>query len=336
MEIDKIYCGDNLEVMRSWPDACVDMCVTSPPYYGLRDYGVDGQIGLEATPEEYVAKLVAVFSEVKRVLKDDGVLWVNMGDSYWGGKGASGYELPDEAESRRVRGDTMQTSHNVPGYMNMRPTDGKHSVIKPKDLIGIPWMVAFALRADGWYLRSDIIWAKPNPMPESVTDRPTKSHEYIFLLSKSAHYYYDAEAIAEPSTDPESIAGRRPRNPRKQDLTGDPKLVQNVWKLDGTIYETRNKRDVWTVTTKPYKEAHFATFPPDLIEPCILAGSKVGGLVLDPFMGSGTTASVAITNGRHYVGIELNPEYCQLAEKRIHETPIPLFIPETSNVQRQA
>jgi DNA modification methylase len=302
----------------------VQTCVTSPPYYGLRDYGVDGQIGLEETPEAYVAKLVAVFREVRRALKDDGTLWLNLGDSYWGGKGKSGYELPDEAEERRANGETFQTGHNIPGYMDMRPTDGKHPVIKPKDLIGIPWMVAFALRADGWWLRSDIIWAKPNPMPESVTDRPTKSHEYIFLLTKSARYYYDAEAIMEDSVDEESYTGRRYRGPKTIFLQNGyaPGMSAQTFdkggpEITGKVYGKRNKRDVWTVTTKPYREAHFATFPPDLIEPCILAGSRPGDTVLDPFNGSGTTGEVAIKHHRNYIGCELNPEYIELTNRRL-------------------
>jgi DNA modification methylase len=223
-----------------------------------------------------------VFQEVKRVLKDDGTFWLNLGDSYWGGKGKSGYELPDEAETRRAKGETFQTGHNIPGYMDMRPTDGKHPIIKPKDLIGIPWMVAFALRADGWYLRSDCIWAKPNPMPESVTDRCTKAHEYIFLLSKSAKYYYDNEAIAEPAQDRPVDSWEKRKSAGAGSGTVGNGHNSSLAKGEGFSHTvgngtTRNKRDVWTVTTKPYKGAHFATFPPDLIEPCILAGTSEKG-----------------------------------------------------------
>lgn len=316
--------GNVLDVIQSLSPKSVQMIVTSPPYYGLRDYGVDGQIGLEETPEAYVDKLVRVFREVRRVLKDDGTLWLNLGDSYWGGKGRSGYELPDEAETRRANGETLQTAHNVPGYMDMRPTDGKHPVIKAKDLVGIPWMVAFALRADGWYLRSEIIWHKPNPMPESVKDRPTKAHEQIFLLSKSAQYFYDADAVREPQ-DPKSLE-RLKRGWNGNGDRGYPNGPQNhlknyMGKSDEEIAALpgRNRRTVWTVTTKPYKEAHFATFPPDLIEPCILAGSRVGDTVLDPFNGSGTTCMVAQWHTRKSIGIDLNPAYIKLAQRRINE-----------------
>ena len=292
-----LHLGDCLETLKTLPDCSVQTCVTSPPYYGLRDYGVEGQIGLEESPEAYVAKLVAVFREVKRVLKDDGTVWLNLGDSYAGsGKGG---------QSEEKRSENWQ-----PTYINKGMTYG----LKPKDLIGIPWLVAFALRADGWWLRSDIIWAKPNPMPESVTDRPTKSHEYIFLLTKSARYYYDADAIKEPSNcsgDPRAGYGRLHYRGKREGIagTGNENFV--------LITETRNKRDVWTVTTKPYKEAHFATFPPDLIEPCILAGSRPGDTVLDPFNGSGTTGEVAIKHHRNYIGCELNPEYIELTNRRL-------------------
>lgn len=310
----KLVEGDALAVLQNAKAQSFQTCVTSPPYYGLRDYGHDGQIGLEETPEQYVAKLVEVFREVRRVLRDDGTLWLNLGDSFWGGKGKSGYELPEEAEARRGRGETMQHAHNVPGYRDMRPTDGKHPVIKPKDLVGIPWMAAFALRADGWYLRSDCIWHKPNPMPESVKDRPTKAHEYIFLLSKSAKYYYDADAIKEPTATYDEY--ERDRDNTKQNNTPGRTRMAG---LIGNNYERRNKRSVWTVTTKPYKGAHFATFPPDLIEPCILAGSRENDFVLDPFCGSGTTGVVALKHGRRFVGIDLNPDYLALAEKRIQK-----------------
>lgn len=298
-----ILTGDALEQLKTIESGVVNTCVTSPPYYGLRDYGVDGQIGLEETPEQYINHLVEVFREVKRVLRDDGTLWVNIGDSYCA-----------------VR---------------------KWPSCKPKDLIGIPWMLAFALRADGWYLRQDIIWAKPNPMPESVKDRCTKSHEYIFLLSKSKQYYYDAEAIAEKSTEYERCLTNPPRfggNKYGDDETEQTRTKSGKewnptmggggtsfighkgnFKADGTPISgaTRNKRDVWTVTTKPYTEAHFAVFPPDLIEPCILAGAPFDGLVLDPFTGSGTTAVTSLQNGRNFIGVELNPKYVTMAQKRI-------------------
>ena len=411
--------GDCLAVLKGLPNQSIQCCVTSPPYYGLRDYGtakweggdmncdhkkgepkwrsrdkstiayaesqghnleswgkicgkcgairIDDQIGLEETPEIYINKLVAVFSEVKRVLKDDGTLWVNMGDSYnagrnggWAG-GNNGISRPEIAPK--------QSGVNVPG-------------LKPKDLIGIPWMLAFALRADGanspqtmyavekirtallsdyetweevpdktrnviesldreyndahkggWWLRSDIIWHKPNPMPESVTDRPTKSHEYIFLLAKSQHYYCDMDAIKEPA----AYDGRKDEQFKGAIKSydgvmpnGQPQsFAQNGharWNKDENGLRVRNKRDVWTVTTKPYKGAHFATFPPDLIEPCILAGSRIGDTVLDPFNGSGTTGAVAIKHNRDYIGIELNPAYIKLTEERLKQVqsaPIP-------------
>jgi len=362
--------GDCLETLKTIDAGSVQCVVTSPPYYGLRDYGtakweggdpgcdhqdkrtwkggrgaksekqvtnqgtqvyyfqgkceicgavrIDNQIGLEESPEAYVQKLVAVFCEVRHVLSDDGTLWLNLGDSYATGgtrQGDSG-----EMASRAV------SKHRAMGY---RPTaEG----CKPKDMIGIPWMVAFALRADGWYLRSDIIWHKPNPMPESVTDRPTKSHEHIFLFSKSATYFYDAEAIKEPasyntharvsrarldhkSAQSEKVNGIRPRKVAesgsgiKSNTSFEAALVNLV--------DSRNKRDVWTVNSHPYREAHFATFPPKLIEPCILAGSRVGDIVLDPFNGSGTTGAVAIKHHRSYIGCELNPDYIRLTNKRL-------------------
>jgi DNA modification methylase len=428
-----LHCGSALEVLKNIAAASVQTCVTSPPYYGLRNYKtakweggdtkcnhidpalaaerernrkglannadlldggnrsrdagqiskefqfrnvcgkcgatcVDSQIGLEDTPEAYVEKLVSVFREVKRVLKDDGTLWLNLGDSYWGGKGASSQAWSTENQDR----DTLQKSyHQISGKGETRPTDGKHPVIKPKDLIGIPWMVAFALRADGWYLRSDIIWHKPNPMPESVKDRCTKSHEYIFLLSKSASYFYDYKAILEPANydgrkdtrikgapkykeNGQTIArhgGERWPNTMPKNLQFDGQQPNTMHKnrakglgepqgygLSGAGFKghsgnldaggnplghnldgvpARNKRDVWTVNTKPYEGAHFATFPPALIEPCILAGSAVGDVVLDPFNGSGTTGAVALKHGRAYIGIDLNPEYLKLTEERL-------------------
>lgn len=313
----QIHLGDCIESMRQMPDQSVHCCVTSPPYFGLRDYGHDGQIGLEPTPEEFVAKLVEVFREVRRVLRDDGTLWLNLGDSYWGGKGANG--------TSKALGNAAERGYKQPRgtvVSSMRAQDALHPVLKGKDLIGIPWRVAFALQSDGWYLRQDIIWHKPNPMPESVTDRCTKSHEYIFLLSKSAKYYYDNEAIKELSADPEGSAKRY-----KTPFFVGEKHESGGYSMDGAKHTaglkefegTRNKRSVWTVTTKPYSGAHFATFPPDLIEPCILAGCPEDGTVLDPFGGSGTTAGVALANGRNAILCELNPAYKPLIVKRVAE-----------------
>jgi DNA modification methylase len=271
----RIIQGDCIEGMRTLADESVHCVVTSPPYYGLRDYGVDGQIGLEESPDAYVAKMVDVFREVHRILRNDGTVWLNLGDSY-----ASG-----------------------------------------KQLLGIPWRVAFALQADGWYLRQDIIWHKPNPMPESVTDRCTKAHEYIFLLSKSERYYYDNEAVREPVSQSSLKRAEykwdcdRPST-KNASMGGDGIHVEKM----GTRFvnpEGRNRRSVWTVATKPYAEAHFAVYPPKLIEPCILAGCPVDGTVFDPFNGSGTTGYVALCNNRHYIGTELNPEYVALTDKRL-------------------
>jgi len=289
--------GDCIEMMRTLPDNSINCCVTSPPYFGLRDYGCDGQIGLEETPDAFIAKLVAVFREVKRVLKDDGTLWVNMGDSY-NGSGKAGNN-PEYSKRHTSFGKLMESScHGKPV---------KIKGLKHKDLIGIPWMLAFALRADGWYLRQDIIWHKPNPMPESVTDRCTKSHEYIFLLSKSRSYHFDSHAIKEEAV----YAGAKRGISKNVNPSG-------ITDFGGKItYDTRNKRSVWTVNTKSYSEAHFATYPPELILPCILAGCPEGGTVIDPFGGSGTTAQVAIQNRRNAILCELNPEYVKIIEKRL-------------------
>ena len=306
VELNKIYNEDCLTFLKQMPDQYVECCITSPPYFGLRDYGMAGQIGLEETPEAYVEKMVAVFREVRRLLKDDGTLWLNLGDSY-------------ASNTKGSCGPSSKQDSNAGSRYN--PRKFNHGV-KEKDLMGIPWMVAFALRADGWYLRQDIIWHKPNPMPESVTDRCTKSHEYIFLLSKSLQYYFDAKAIAEQQQ--QSSRERLTRGWNGDGDRGYPNGSQNHLKNYMGSFDsveetplTRNKRDVWTVTTKPYREAHFATYPPDLIEPCIKAGCPEGGIVLDPFMGAGTTALVAHKLNRNYIGTELNPEYCQIAEKRI-------------------
>ena len=382
--------GDSLESLKSIPDDSIDCCITSPPYYGLRDYGtgewvggdkdcphrrlskysektitghaqpelagnvgdaiyktvcplcgavrVDKQIGLEETPEEYIEKLVEVFREVKRVLKDDGTLWVNIGDTYNGSK----------------KGNTEVIKHKAVAQ-NSDFTKKKWDGAKSKDLIGIPWMLAFALRNDGWYLRQDIIWHKPNPMPESVSDRCTKSHEYIFLLSKNSSYYFDSEAIEEPANyDGRSDTLLKGSNKYSdgsymQNQTGQPFAsgVHERWKFkqfdkyknlqydgqspntihklraDGekdAVYAVRHKRDVWTVSTKPYKGAHFATYPEELIEPMVLAGCPVDGVILDPFSGSGTTGVVALRHKRKYIGIELNHKYVKLSIKRIEES----------------
>jgi DNA modification methylase len=327
--------GDALAILTSIKSGSIQCCVTSPPYWGLRDYKVDGQIGLEPTPEAYVAKMVAVFREVRRVLRKDGTCWLNLGDSYWGGKGKSGYELPHEAEARRANGETFQTAHNVPGYMTMRPTDGKHDIIKPKDLVGIPWRVAFALQFDGWWLRSDIIWSKPNPMPESVTDRPTKAHEYLFLLTKNAKYYYDAEAIKEQFADermgnPNGGGQYAKECPYPNAHAGQQSgLAKGEWNVDGSM-SGRNKRSVWSIPTHSYHDAHFATFPEKLVEPCILAGSKVGDIVLDPFAGSGVTIMVAEKFGRRGIGIELNRDYIAMARRRLDGQTLALALPHAS------
>ena len=302
----QVVTGDCRQVLAGLDPGSVQTCVTSPPYFGLRDYGVAGQIGLEATVEEYVAELVAVFREVRRVLADEGTLWLNLGDSYAGtGKSGGGAQ----GERWDVYGMDTTGPH---GGKWMPPPPG----LKHKDLIGIPWRVAFALQADGWWLRSDIIWHKPNPMPESVTDRPTKAHEYIFLLTKRDRYFYDADAIAEPAT------CDRLRGPAHHPDTVSTNGNGGLARRDSN--GVRNARTVWTVTTKPFSGAHFATFPPDLIEPCIKAGSRPGDTVLDPFGGAGTTGLVADRLSRHATLIELNPEYAEMARRRIHGDA-PLF-----------
>ena len=280
------------------------MCVTSPPYFGLRNYGHEGQIGLEQTPDEYITAMVEVFRCVRDVLADDGTLWLNIGDSYnnsdkWSGGGAN------------TGKHTKTDGGKVPSWEGVRRKWKGLEGTKPKDLIGIPWMLAFALRADGWYLRQDIIWHKPNPMPESVRDRCTKAHEYIFLLSKSERYFFDSEAIKEPATWQHARAATNAKK-HASNRNGKSAGFAN-WSPE----QGRNKRSVWTVATRPYKGAHFATFPPSLIEPCILAGSRPGDIVLDPFMGSGTTAQAAIQHGRQYLGCELNPDYGPLQQERI-------------------
>jgi DNA modification methylase len=364
--INKIYNINCSVGLKNLPDNIIDCCVTSPPYYGLRDYGtaqweggdincshkregkhgkscitgqdqvigeigdaiyksvcpkcgavrIDEQIGLEETPEEYISRLVEVFTEVYRILKPEGTLWINIGDSYWGGKGYSGSSAGKYQYERRKDGKSItRECSNFGGKGTIRPTGRKHEYIKTKDLIGIPWMLAFALRNAGWYLRQDIIWNKPNPMPESVLDRCTKSHEYIFLLTKSAHYYFDHNAILEPA----SYDGRRDTfykgGPKDMNCTEHERWPN---KIDGGECPARNKRSVWAVCTKPEREAHFACFPEKLIVDCIKAGCPEGGVVLDPFMGSGTTAVVARKLDRNYVGFELNPEYVRISNRKLN------------------
>ncbi len=298
-------------------DQSVHCVVTSPPYWGLRDYGVMGQLGLERTPEEYVAALVVVFREVWRVLRDDGTCWLNLGDSYAGSWGAQSRGDTTSEASSRLEGSSMLSARQIfahplggNGTGSLKHTPG----LKPKDLVGIPWRVAFALQADGWYLRSDIVWSKPNPMPESVTDRPTKAHEYLFLLAKCERYYYDARSIAEPSVHQHgNRAGSLVR------LGDDPfvsSLPMPTAATHGSLNGTRNRRSVWEIATQPYPEAHFATFPEALVEPCVLAGTPERGAVLDPFAGSGTVGLVCQRLGRRFVGLELKPEYCAMAYKR--------------------
>ena len=330
----KILVGDVLARLADVGDGTVQTCVTSPPYWGLRDYGNDGQLGLESTPDEYVANMVAVFAEVRRVLADDGTLWLNLGDSYASG-GVNSLGRNDAGRDIGGGGNTLGSGN--PGRQGVVNVDNGN--LKPKDLVGMPWRVAFALQANGWWLRQDIIWHKPNPMPESVTDRCTKSHEYVFLLTKSARYYYDADAVREPhaSVDangnhvwtgkpvaelgvaPHKESGRRYSGPDIDPIKNAPGLRSMGYHPEG-----RNRRSVWTIATKPYAGAHFAVMPKALAEPCVLAGSRPGDLVLDPFTGSGTVGLVALRNDRNFIGIELNPEYAELANKRITDDQ-PLF-----------
>jgi DNA modification methylase len=299
--------SDAMNWLDGMPGNSAQCCVTSPPYFGLRDYGHAGQIGLEETPDAYVARLVDVFREVRRVLRDDGTLWLNLGDSY-----ASGGMSNPSAKSTLGGGkDRGAASYSI--------TRAVPAGYKPKDLLGIPWMVAFALRADGWFLRSDVIWHKPNPMPESVRDRPTKAHEYVFLLTKSVRYFYDAAAIAEPFADERMGASGAKALPysagsgRHDTLAQDGKAVLGAPPATGY----RNARSIWTITPKPYRGAHFATMPPDLARRCVLAGSRLGSLVIDPFAGAGTTLLVAQQEGREWAGCDLNPDYVALAEARL-------------------
>jgi len=317
-----IYVGDCIESLKSMPENSVQTCITSPPYWGLRDYGHDGQVGLEQTPDEYVAKMVEVFREVRRVLRDDGTLWLNLGDSYMATKNC--VNPPQTVANGSMR--------DMPGFIapNRKDQEG----LKTKDLVGIPWRVALALQADGWWLRQDIIWHKPNPMPESVTDRCTKAHEYVFLITKSARYFYDSEAIKEPcSEDMQFRASRgytRGGNGKVDASRQDAETLRGDHAKAINAEDGRNRRSVWTITTKSYRGAHFATFPEALVEPMILAGSPEDGLVLDPFTGSGTTGAVALRLGRNFVGCELNPEYVKLAESRLRGEAPPVLESEES------
>jgi DNA modification methylase len=312
--------GDCRAVLPTLAGCSVQCCVTSPPYYGLRDYGVDGQIGLEPTPDSYVAEMVAVFREVRRVLRDDGTLWLNIGDSYSGSgpSGASYQSKTTLARAGKTKDGNFSLSQRL-GPRGMTYADKKPvpaAGTKSKDLLGIPWLLAFALRADGWFLRSDIIWHKPNPMPESVRDRPTSAHEHVFLLSKRGTYFYDADAVREPHTrDWWNETPSRPGNPDRKDGGG---------RQGATETAGANARNVWTIATQPFSGAHFATMPPDLAERCIKAGTKPGDMVLDPFGGAGTTGLVADRLGRNATLIELNPAYRTLAADRI-TADAPLF-----------
>jgi DNA modification methylase len=326
----RLYCGDALAILQTLPAESVQCVVTSPPYFGLRDYGVPGQLGLEASPDDYVGRMVEIFAAVRDVLRDDGTLWLNVGDSYAaGGKGGGGSFMAERRDAAWQKRSSLNGWRAAPDGM------------KAKDLVGIPWMLAFALRAAGWFLRSDIIWSKPNPMPESVTDRPTKAHEYVFLLSKNATYYYDAAAIAEEVTDStierlsqptlgiqagsmRANGGAKTNGPMKAvvsaHMKGTPRNDGDRWRMvDGGVAARgrRNARTVWTLPTMPYTGAHFATFPEELARRCIVAGSRPGDTVLDPFGGSGTVAQVATGNGRDSIYIDLNPAYIELAKLRI-------------------
>ncbi len=344
----EIRFGDALEVLRTLPADSVQCCVTSPPYFGLRDYGCEGQIGLEASPVEFIEKLVGVFREVRRVLKPDGTLWMNLGDSYAvSGCGGNPEDSPHQKQTTNRGSEGLIRSKRVSRGSGAGRWGGGNTpavgALKPKDLIGIPWRVAFALQADGWYLRQDIIWSKPNPMPESVTDRCTKAHEYVFLFSKSARYYFNQDAIKEKCS--ESTHARLSQNVMDQigshrangggktngpmKAVGNARLSERKLCEDGLVKANasfdaalampvthRNKRSVWQVATQPFSGAHFAAYPPDLVKPCVLAGSRPGDLVMDPFGGSGTTAAVALELGRRALLIELNREYEPLIRRR--------------------
>lgn len=358
LPIDEIILGNALEVLKTLPDRSINCCITSPPYWALRNYGIEGQIGQEASPELYVQSLVEVFKEVYRVLRDDGTLWLNLGDTYYGGKGSNGASRAYNQNAKVINKKALISTY--PG--ETRPNDRKLEGYKPKDLIGIPWMVAFALRSCGWYLRQDNIWHKPNPMPESVTDRCTKAHEYFFLFSKSRKYYYDHEAVRKPLADATVL--RLSQQLEKQNGSETPGKGNGAMKAVGPGKKVRkgvdvrggnqgsehgipamalhgqglkdhsgyfdgdgnligdgkaNKKSVWTYATKPLKEEHFAAYPEELIEDPILAGCPEGGCVIDPFFGSGTTGRVAKKKGRHFIGIEINPQYIKIANKLLHK-----------------
>jgi len=310
----EIKLGDSLEVLKAMDSESVHCCVTSPPYWALRNYDVDGQLGQEHTPEEYVNKLVDILREVKRVLRDDGTLWLNLGDSYVGSGAKGKHKDPKNPKGRNAQSD--------------KANNNKVQGLKPKDMVGIPWRVAFALQDDGWYLRSDIIWHKNNCMPSPVKDRPTSSHEHIFLLSKSQKYYYDNEAIYEPLIDPNRKDEGASGFGGLKHTSQPDKTTNSTYsgrKFDASKLKGKNKRDVWIVPTAHYKGSHVAVYPPKLIKPCILAGCPDGGTVLDPFSGSGTTGVVALQNNKKYIGIELNPEYVKLSEDRIIDSGANLF-----------
>lgn len=302
-ELGRVHCVDALAGLKQLPDACVQCVVTSPPYWGLRDYGVDGQMGLESTPDEYIERMVAVFREVRRVLRGDGTLWLNMGDKY---------NSPN-THSGEVDKVDWRVRLNQPA--------GTTNTLKPKDLCGMPWRLALVLQADGWWLRSDIIWSKPNPMPESVTDRPTRAHEYVFLMTQSARYFYDADAVREPASCPgrtysEDTAGHKTTALKDAGnrTTGG---LHDGRKTYGNPEKGRNRRTVWTIATHGFPDAHFATFPKKLVEPCIMAGTGTGDIVLDPFAGAATTLVTAINLNRRAIGFELSPEYTDMANARI-------------------
>lgn len=325
-----VYAGDVRDVLPTLPAESVHCVVTSPPYWGLRDYGVAGQLGLEPTPEEHVANLVGIFREVRRALRPDGTVWLNLGDSYagsWGALSRGNHTGDDKTTLDGHSGGLTTHGRQIsehPHFGRFTRTRALGGGRKPKDLTGIPWMVAFALRADGWYLRSDIIWAKPNPMPESVTDRPTKAHEYLFLLSRSPRYYYDTEAVREADSGQDHPRSVLSGQPSLEPTNGLMAPHRGLRQTSGRNGSGRNLRSVWTIATQPYPGAHFATFPEKLVEPCILAGCPPEGIVLDPFAGSGTTGRVANRLGRRAVLVELNPEYIDQALTRNAQAPLGL------------
>lgn len=314
METNRIICGDALTVLKTLPSDSINCCVTSPPYYGLRDYGVNGQIGHEQTPEEYIERLTDVFREVRRVLTPDGTLWLNIADSYAGsGKGAGKWSGDTKAHSKQ---SYVFDSDNPAAQMPKRWKN-----IKAKDMIGIPWMLAFSLRNDGWYLRSDIIWNKPNCMPHSAKDRPVSSYEHVFLLAKSKRYFFDYTALEAPITERSAERYKRGFHPQKYSDGAPGQAAQAINQPRGGTEPPimRRVRDVWTIGTNTYRSAHFATYPVGLVKPCILAGCPVSGIVLDPFFGAGTTGVTALMLDRKFIGIDLNPDFCNIADERIRK-----------------